>query len=106
MRVKNDYKNDLLIKDVADDCVNHWYSEEKNYNYKSPEDDKNKLVASHFTQLVWSSSEAMGSGLTYYQHHSDVIFHCVALYFSRGNTANNYGRNVLCKLSDSTCKTV
>jgi len=90
--------------EAAENCVKHWYSEEKNYKYKTPESPDNKRFASQFTQLVWNSSSELGGGITYYQYYEDVIFHCVALYYPEGNIKGSYGANVFCKLTEPNCK--
>ena len=94
----------LYFEEAADNCVKYWYSEENIYSYKNPESPSNIKYASHFTQLVWNDSYALGGGITYYQYYEDVIFHCVALYYPEGNLYGNYSDNVFCKRTEPNCK--
>ncbi|XP_060697255.1 GLI pathogenesis-related 2 [Hemiscyllium ocellatum] len=74
-------------KDVADT----WYNEIKNYDFSSPEFQKN---CGHFTQLVWKESKEMGAGLASDGKGLTIV---VAQFNPAGNITNPgyFARNVL-----------
>jgi len=95
----------------AEELVKNWYEENKDYNYKNPEE----LNCVNFTQMIWQNSEKFGIG--YYhinveelrqknlntiidinnfgeENQGDYIFCYISLYYPAGNIIGEYKKNV------------
>ena len=75
----------------VDKICHVWYDEKKKYDFNSNNYNKN---ASHFTQLVWKSTECVGFG---YSNNNEGKVYFVAYYYPAGNIFNEFGTNVLKK---------
>lgn len=76
---------------IGTDCVNLWYSEEPNFDYKKNEFDAN---CGHFTQIVWKNTKELGCGMS-----CDEKDHCVVScnYYPSGNFYGQFTSNVFSK---------
>ena len=61
-----------------------WYSEIKDYNYKTP---GFKKGTGHFTQVIWKECTHVGFGVS--------GIYCVARYMPPGNMKGAFEKNVL-----------
>ena len=102
---QNEYKNQHLgenlytaynVKDIGTACVELWYSEEANYNYKKPGFASN---TGHFTQLVWKNSKKLGCGIGC---DNKSICYVTCNYFPAGNVMNQFTDNVVPSIGSST----
>lgn len=74
-------------EETAQSAINAWYNEEKDFDYKNPE---NRSDLFHFTQVVWQSSEKLGFG--YARLNGTTVG--VALYTPPGNVRGQFEKNV------------
>ena len=96
----------------AEELMENWYEENKDYNYENPEE----LNCNNFTQMIWKGSEKFGIG--YYHLNEKELdkknqsiyininsfgedsqkeyeFCYIALYYPAGNIIGEYKNNVL-----------
>ena len=86
----------ILKKEIAIDCTKSWYNEGTNYDYSNP---SLSAITTHFTQLVWKSSNKVGLGLSVSKFNGQFnAIYCVAHYYIGGNVPNAFRENVLASI--------
>ena len=73
---------------IGKSCVNLWYSEEDQYDYKNPNND---VSCGHFTQLVWKKTNRLGCGV---ECTSSNYCYVTCNYYPAGNYYNQFMDNV------------
>lgn len=76
---------------IGTECVNLWYSEEPNYDYKKAEFDVN---CGHFTQIVWKNTKQLGCAMSCNEDDRCVVS---CNYYPSGNFYGQFGANVFAK---------
>ena len=80
-------ENLALGVQTAEDGINFWYSEVKDYNYEKPEF---SLKTGHFTQVVWKSATKIGCAEK--KCNSGIYLSC---NYDKGNLNGAFKENVL-----------
>lgn len=84
------WSSDRNAKANPREVVRSWYEEIKEHDFNI--EPKGIFKAGHFTQLVWKSSQDLGVGVSKTKKGKVLV---VCNYNPRGNTAGQFGTNVL-----------